>query len=182
MPVSRALQSSRDSRLPHTKGLNLPLVTSLAFWTPAYIQEPGQGCLSRSFGVSEPASPEVGFLSGISVSLACFCYCLHKTLGERKADPVVGTRVLTDLNLWGFEKFTAACSQAVFPGQLRVCMCVSSREAVEFRCARCGCRLAEVLEPVVRLWERPCPLGAFATVLSWVGIPTCLVSIPPTQR
>lgn len=81
--------------------------------------------------MSEPASPEVGFLSGTSVSLACFCYCLDKTSGERKANRVVGTWVLTDLSLWGFEKFTAACFQAVFPGQLQVCMCVcvSSREA-----------------------------------------------------
>lgn len=106
--------------------------------------------------MSEPASPEVGFLSDTSVSLACFCYCLDKTSGERKANRVVGTWVLTDLSLWGFEKFTAACFQAVFPGQLQVCMCVcvSSREAMEFRYAQCGCKLAKVLKPIVRLWGK----------------------------
>lgn len=53
-------------------------------------------------------------------------------------------------------------------------MCVSSREAMEFRYAQCGCKLAKVLKPVVHLLGkvgcgRLCPLGAFATcaVLGW---------------
>lgn len=46
---------------------------------------------------------------------------------------------------WGFEKFTATYFQAVFPGQLQVCICVSSGEAMEFRYAQSGYKQAKVL-------------------------------------
>lgn len=126
--------------------------------------------------MSEPASPELGFpFWYFSLFGMCFCCCPDKTSRERKGNPVVGMWVLANPCFWGFEKFTAACLRPIFPGQLQVCIGVSSWDAWSSGMPSLGANWLKssacYCTPVEKAgWGRTLSLGSLRYLCSGLGL------------